>query len=133
MHLRVRVGSEHYAIDIAAVREVDRMETLTPVPGAPPAVLGVRNLRGTIIPVLDLAAILNVARQGAPAALAVVEEGQRLAGLAIDEPLEVGEMKGSPQPTESPFLMGALLSEGSFVGLLDLPAVLAKIEADGVR
>ena len=133
MHLRVRVGGEQYAIEIAAVREVDRIESLTPVPGAPPGVLGVRNLRGTIIPVLDLAAILNVARPGAPGAIAVVERKGWVAGLAIDEPLEVERVDGRPQPVESPLLSGAVLSDGTLVGLLDLAAVLGTVEAEGAR
>ncbi|MEM6393703.1 MAG: chemotaxis protein CheW [Planctomycetota bacterium] len=48
------VGSEEYAIPILAVQEINRMMAITRVPQSPPFVEGVINLRGKIIPVIDL-------------------------------------------------------------------------------
>ncbi len=50
-----RVGAELYGLDIACVREIDREQPITKVPQALPFVEGVINVRGTIIPVIDLA------------------------------------------------------------------------------
>lgn len=131
-HLRVRVGGEQYALAVESVREVDLIGELTPVPGAPSAVLGVRNLRGTIIPVLDLAALINAGGHGQPTTIAVVEEDGRLAGLAIDQPLEVERLSGSRQDAEAPFLQGVVLSDEALVGVLDLRALLDAVqEASG--
>jgi purine-binding chemotaxis protein CheW len=49
-----RVGAEMYALDIMRIREIIRPQKLTSVPNAPPFIEGVINLRGAIIPVLDL-------------------------------------------------------------------------------
>ena len=48
------VGDEEFAIDILAVQEINRMMQITRVPQSPPSVEGVINLRGRIIPVIDL-------------------------------------------------------------------------------
>ena len=54
-HVRLRVGSELYAIPIENVLEVAELGELSAVPGAEPVVLGVRNLHGQVLPVFDLA------------------------------------------------------------------------------
>lgn len=48
------LGSESYAVDISMVREIIQPQIITRVPGTPPAVEGVINLRGSVIPVVDL-------------------------------------------------------------------------------
>ena len=54
VHLRLRVGGERYALPIENVLEVTPLGELSGVPGAGGAVLGVRNLRGQVLPVFDL-------------------------------------------------------------------------------
>lgn len=54
-YLTLFLGDEEYAIGILKVREILEYETLTRVPGAPPTVRGVINLRGAVVPVIDLA------------------------------------------------------------------------------
>ena len=48
------LASEHYGVDISDVREIMRMQNITKVPGAMSYVEGVINLRGKVLPVLDL-------------------------------------------------------------------------------
>ena len=60
----MRVGVETYALPIEHVQEAAELGTLTPVPGAPNSVLGVYNLRGEILPVYDLSAVLGISRNG---------------------------------------------------------------------
>ena len=55
-----RVGQEQFAVDILRVQEINRMMSLTQVPQSPPGVRGVINLRGRIVPVLDLRARMGI-------------------------------------------------------------------------
>ena len=57
--ISVRIGDQAYAIDIMAVREIRGWTAATPLPHAPPHVLGMMNLRGAILPVIDLGARLR--------------------------------------------------------------------------
>jgi purine-binding chemotaxis protein CheW len=124
VYVRVGIGPEHYALPVDRVLEVAELGDLTPVPGSPPETMGVCNLRGQVIPVMDLAMVLDLP-QGTPARIVVVELDQRRAGLAVDSVVDVG---GLPDPTEqvdSPFLTGAVLVDGVLVGMLDADAVLS--------
>lgn len=57
----VVLGGESFAIDLRQVREVFELESMTPVPGMPASLVGVANLRGTIIPLADLRQSLRCA------------------------------------------------------------------------
>ncbi len=84
VYVTVRVGEERYAFPVERVVEVGEIGELTPVPGAPAWTLGLRNLRGEVLPVCDLAVALGLPPTEATL-LAVVDDGARRAGLAIDE------------------------------------------------
>ena len=60
LHVRVRVADEDYALPVTDVLEVADIGDITPVPGAVHAVLGLKNLRGTVITVVDLAAVMDL-------------------------------------------------------------------------
>jgi purine-binding chemotaxis protein CheW len=124
-HVRVRVAGEHYALPVASVLEVAELEQLTPVPGGPAAVLGVCNLHGAVLPVVDLAALVRAPGAGRPQRLVVAEDGARRAGLAVEDVLEV-EVLPEPAPSPGgPHLSGAALVDGEAVGVLDVESVLA--------
>lgn len=80
--LLLPVGDDWYAVPLETVREVVDAPRLTPVPTAPPAVLGVLNVRGRVIPVLDTAALLDLGTLPGAPAVAVVETDRGPAGLA---------------------------------------------------
>ena len=84
--LVVELAGRHYGAPLKAVREVFTLGPLTPVPTAPAAVAGVANLRGQVIPVLDLMRLLDLGlhrlRLGDPVVL-VESEGTRV-GLLVD-------------------------------------------------
>lgn len=112
MHVRFRAGGSGYALPVTEVLEVAEIGLLAPVPGAPEPVLGVRNLHGQVLAVVDLALALGLARDRPASRLLIVESEGRRAGLAIDEVLDVGELPGEkPEP------------------LLDLHAVFRAAEA----
>src|SRR2546429_38607 len=62
LHVRVRVSGEEYALPVDDVLEVADIGEIAAVPGATDAVLGVRNLRGHVLPVVELATVLGLPR-----------------------------------------------------------------------
>ena len=84
--LSFRIGSEHYAIDILSVREVRRFEPPTRIAQAHDQVLGVLDLRGVIVPIVDLRLRLGVAQPcfDANTVVIVMKVGTREFGLVVD-------------------------------------------------
>lgn len=80
----VPVGEELYAVPIGWVREVVTAPTLTRLVTAPPVVLGLFNLRGEIVPLLDTAALLGVGRIGPVAFAVVLDTHLGAVGLSAD-------------------------------------------------
>lgn len=83
--LEVEVAGRRLGLPAADVREVITSRRLTPVPQAPPSLLGLHNLRGTAIPVLSLAVLLE--EDVRPVRRIVVIEGASPIGLAVDQVL----------------------------------------------
>jgi purine-binding chemotaxis protein CheW len=129
IHVRLRVGKEAYALPVEHVLEVVQLGELAALPGSPPEVLGVRNLRGQILPVIDLASVLGIAREGAPARMLVAEQGGRRAGFAIDEVSDVGSLPDPDEETDSEFLLGATLDGDELVGIVDVVRLFDVLEA----
>ncbi len=115
------------------VLEVAELGEVAQLPGAPPAVLGVRNLRGQILPVVDLAALLGIAGGGEPRRLVIAESGGRLAGFAIDEVSDVGALPDALEETESELLVGAALVDDQLVGIVDVPRLFEALEEERGR
>ncbi|MEM9165962.1 MAG: chemotaxis protein CheW [Planctomycetota bacterium] len=124
------VANEEFAVDILAVQEINRMMDLTRVPASPPAVEGVINLRGKIIPVMDLRK-----RFGMPAGdvtdrmrIIVVEVHSRVIGFIVDsvnEVLRIGSSIVEPAPAmvssvDTDFIAGVGKLEDRLLILLDL-------------
>ena len=128
VHVRIRVGDETYALPVARVREVAELGELAAVPSASPAVLGVRNLRGEVLPVFDLATLLDVSRDGDAVRLIVAEDEGRRAGFAIDEVKDVGELPEPDSEAECDFLVGARLANGDLVGVIDVKRLFDHLE-----
>jgi purine-binding chemotaxis protein CheW len=87
----MRVGNAIYALDVAQMREVVRWQTITPLPVAPRLIEGVIDLRGAVVPVVDLARALQAGAvtASATARIAIVESDGLVLGLAVDAALEV--------------------------------------------
>src|SRR5204863_9826035 len=103
-----RIGNETYGVRIAAVREIVRVPEITSVPSAPDLIEGVINLRGKIIPVMDLrkrfgqTEIQNDTRNR----ILVVELNNKLVGLIVNAASEV--LNITPSETSAP---GSVLAE----------------------
>ncbi|HET7485224.1 MAG TPA: chemotaxis protein CheW [Solirubrobacterales bacterium] len=130
VHVRVRVAGEHYALPVDGVLEVAELGDLTPVPGSPPEVMGVRNLRGRVIPVMALATLLGLTAEE-PERIVVAELGTGSAGFAVDAVVDVGELPGASEQVDSPYLTGAVLVDGLLVGILDVDAILSSVASPG--
>ncbi|MEP7023620.1 MAG: chemotaxis protein CheW [Actinomycetota bacterium] len=127
VYVCLRVAAEAYAVPVGDVREVLEAVPVTAVPRALPEILGVRNLRGQILPVASLALILGRQVTAPSALLLVAESGGLQAGFAIDEVTGVGELSGPTGPAESPMLTGAVLAGGELVGFIDMARVFGSL------
>jgi len=104
-----RVGNETYGVRIAAVREIVRVPEITSVPNAPEIIEGVINLRGKIIPVMDLRKRFGLAEivTDKKNRILVVDLENKLLGLIVNSASEV--LKISPSDIEPP---GTVFAEG---------------------
>ena len=129
MHVRLRIGGEDYALPVECVRSVEPAEHVTPVLGAPPAVLGVRSLHGQLLPVLDLAALLGVERR-TPRRILVLSHDERSVGFAVEDVLDVAALPQGDEEPASPHLSATVLVDGTLIGVIDVEAVLATLEGE---
>jgi chemotaxis signal transduction protein len=128
IYVRLSVGTEAYAMPAENVLEVAELGAVTAVPGARPELLGIRNLRGRILPVADLARVLGITRSAPPGRLVVAQDAGRTAGFAVDDVPAIGELPDPRQDTESELLAGAALSGAALVGVIDMTRVFAVLE-----
>ena len=96
-----RVAGRAYACDVATVREVVPLERLTRLPGAPDTVLGIINVRGTIVTVVNAAAVLHPPATGRPLSMIlIVDAGVRGVGLAVERVADVRALRFEEGYTE---------------------------------
>jgi len=136
------LASEYYGVDISDVREIMRMQTITRVPGAPAFVEGVINLRGRVVPVIDLRKRLKLAvgEQTKESRIVVVDIAGRDVGVIVDAVTEVLRIPlSSVEPpssmitnVDSDYLRGIAKLEAKLVILLDLGKVLSTIETEEI-
>lgn len=119
-----QVGREEYAVEIGAVREVVPWTQPTPVPDSPPLVEGVVNLRGEIIPVIDLGRLFRTTRtnERAQSRIMVMEVAGQQVGFVVDAVSEVYTTDLSAVAPPSPVLRSARLdpTREIVVGILKL-------------
>ena len=127
VHVRLRLGGEAYAVAVENVIQVAELGKLSPVPGAHSSVLGVRNLRGEVLPVFDLASVLEITGDSLPQCLLVAEHGSLRAGFAIDEVTDVGALPRVAEETQSKLLAGAALDDSGLVGVVDVEQLFAEL------
>ncbi|MFZ3201447.1 MAG: chemotaxis protein CheW [Candidatus Acidiferrales bacterium] len=137
-----RIGRETFGLPIAMVREIVRVPEITSVPNAPDYIEGVINLRGRIIPIVDLRKRFGV-KSGEPSKknrIVVVELGARAIGLIVNSasevlripPSEIEEPHSVFQEGELDFITGVGKLNGRLVILLDLNRILHRGELRGL-
>jgi purine-binding chemotaxis protein CheW len=84
--LTFTLQNEEYGIEILKVQEIKGFSKITPIPNAPPFVRGVMNLRGTVVPIIDLRARFLMAEKDYDqfTCIVVVNVGERVVGLVVD-------------------------------------------------
>ena len=133
--LAFKLGQEEYGMDILRVQEIRSYEKPTLLPHGPAHLLGVVNLRGTIVPLMDLRVRLQLAQAtyDAHTVVIVVNVGQRVVGLVVDSVSDVLSLRPEqmrPVPAlDSGFAPEHLLALGCVDGrtllLLDIEQYLA--------
>ena len=118
--LTVVVGGKTYGIPVAQVREVIRLGVITRVPGAPRSVVGIVNVRGAVVTVLDLSRLLTRERAVTVGSIVLVEHGSRLVGLAVQTVRDVRAAHGAGEIASSE------PTEGEVVEPLDAAALCAR-------
>ncbi len=132
------LASENYGVDIDDVREIIRMQNITKVPGAHSFVEGVINLRGRVVPVVDLRKrlSLDIGEQTKESRIVVMDINGQDVGVIVDGVTEVSRISLSlidpPSSmitsTDSDYLKGIAKLENKMIILLDLNKVLSGIE-----
>jgi purine-binding chemotaxis protein CheW len=132
--LTFRLDREEYGIPILQVQEIKGWERATHVPNSPPYVQGVINLRGLIVPVVDLRLRFSLPEREADefTVIIVVNLNGRLAGLAVDSVTDVIDLVADqrcPVPeyegrTDRDFISGLAPREGCLLILLDVAHLL---------
>lgn len=129
-----KMVGETYALPILDVKEIIRLAEVTPVPNAPHFVEGVLNLRGQILPVVDLRKRFNLPAQEATDStrIMVIEIGENFIGLivdAVEEVLRIPSMDVAPPPPMvskgigSEYLKGITHQRNRMIVLVDIQRV----------
>jgi purine-binding chemotaxis protein CheW len=138
-YLTVVLGNETYGIPVLKVREIIRMQKITPVPHMPAFVRGVINLRGRMVPIVDLRLKFGLKADFADRTCIIVVQvrvagGQAVAmGLIVDSVEEVTNLTAAdidPPPnfgagTALDYLFGIAKTKGQVKMLLDIDRVIA--------
>ena len=134
------LAEESYGVDIGTVSEIIRLQEITRVPRTPTFVEGVINLRGKVIPVVNLRTIfyLPAAEQTRESRIVVVDLGGQQTGIMVDAVTEVLRIAAeSVEPpssvitgADSDYLLGIAKVEGKMITLLDLEKVLSPEQAE---
>ncbi|MCL6478369.1 MAG: chemotaxis protein CheW [Peptococcaceae bacterium] len=143
---QVAVFSLHgqvYGINIESVLEIIKMESVTRIPGTPDFIEGVINLRGKVIPVMDLCKRFNMPSSeiSDSTRVIIVEAGGVTVGMIVDAVMEVIRFPSSGVEPPPPLIVGAgmeslkgiALVDEKLIILLDLAKVLYEEEKQKIR
>ena len=135
----VSLGGELFTIDLQNVREVFVVESITPVPGMPAGLVGVTNLRGSVVPLLDLRQMIGLAAENALKYAVVVKHGNWQVGVLVDTVPEIRTLSKDqflPAPVGmgdggNPFVSTVVKLEDRLRGVLETSVVLSHFEGTG--
>jgi purine-binding chemotaxis protein CheW len=147
-YLAFHLGREEFAIQVLKVREIMGIQDITAVPQTPPYVKGVINLRGKVIPVVDLRLKFGLQEvEYTPRTCIIVVQikgpdgSTSLTGIVVDEVSEAiniaaGEIEDTPDfgdGVATPYILGMAKSKGKVKILLDIDRVLSSQDMDGLK
>jgi purine-binding chemotaxis protein CheW len=130
-----RVGGQELSVPIAQVQEVIRAVPVTRIPAAPPHILGIMNLRGRVVPLLDMAGLLGLAPAGECRFIVVCRRRDILLGLFVEAIAAMHQARGEDvewgveaRVGVTPDLIAGLLLAGEFlVKILSVDSLFQKV------
>ena len=133
-----RLSDEKYGINVMQVQEVLRITEIAPVPGAPSYVLGIINLRGNVVTVIDTRNRFGLMPKETDDAsrIVIIETERHIIGILVDSVAEVVELRGSEIETapnvgneeSSKYIQGVTSSDNELLILVDLNKFLSEEE-----
>ncbi len=139
-YITFRIGSQFYCIDIMSVREIRGWTPATALPRAPGFVRGVINLRGAVLPIIDLADRLGFepTEPTARHVIIVTQSGKQVVGLLVDAVSDIIAMptdKVQPTPdvgseAARSFVLGVMAIEDRMISLIALESVMPTLSRE---
>ncbi|WP_088331513.1 chemotaxis protein CheW [Lacimicrobium sp. SS2-24] len=137
-----KLGEETYGINVMQVQEVLRYSEIAPVPGAPDYVLGIINLRGNVVTVIDTRSRFGLETNEVTdnSRIVIIESEQQVVGILVDSVAEVVYLKSSEIDSapnvgteeSAKFIQGVCNREGQLLILVDLNKLLTDEEWDEI-
>jgi purine-binding chemotaxis protein CheW len=135
------IGKDTYAIAVDVLTEIIIPQKIFPVPTTPSHVLGVINLRGNIVPIVDIRPALSLPQQSVPGQIAILKHGAMMLGIVVDNvsaviPVPESSIQtlpndaGEKQPaggSRTRFLKGIIQRGTGVAALLDIERVIDEI------
>lgn len=133
-----RLENEKYGINVMQVQEVLRVTEIAPVPGAPNYVLGIINLRGNVVTVIDTRSRFGLAstEMDDSTRIVIIEAEEQVVGILVDSVAEVVDLKASEIETapnvgtedSAKFIQGVASHDSELLILVDLNKLLSDDE-----
>jgi purine-binding chemotaxis protein CheW len=134
------IGDDQYGVDIMAVREIKEWSNVTHLPKQPEYVRGVLNLRGVMVPIVDLRCRFGEGLTDTTPThiIIIVQIDDRQVGILADRVLDIVSFERekiqavprTAQATTSDFLSGLVTHDNTMIALIDLPNLLSVEEGD---
>jgi len=134
-YLSFRIGAQEYTVDIMSVREIRGWTEATPLPHTPDYVRGVINLRGTVLPIIDLAARLALPpdENNDRSVVIVVHENDETVGLLVDAVSDIltisrTDLQSPPDmagDNQHRFVSALIIEDERMIRILDLHNTLS--------
>lgn len=131
-----KLENETFGINVMQVQEVLRVSDIAPVPGAPDYVLGIINLRGNVVTVIDTRKRFGLMPKEIDdlSRIVIIEAEEQVVGILVDSVAEVTEIRNSEIETapnvgneeSSKYILGVTSREGELLILVDLNKFLSE-------
>lgn len=135
-----RIGDQEFCVDIMAVREIRGWTPATPLPRSPSFMKGVINLRGAVLPIIDLGVRfgLTTSEPTARHVIMVAHIGGRLVGLLVDAVSDIIQLRDEEIQTTpdvasdqvKAFVKGIFALDGRMISLIELDRIVPETEAE---
>lgn len=132
------VAGEDFCIDITHVRENRRWSPTTTLPHAPPYMMGTMNLRGEVIPIIDLAALFgfDAIVPTDRHVIVIIEYGEKIIGLVVEavrrilsvQPEQIREAPGAKKEKSTSCIRGLITQETGVTRIIDVGDVVGAME-----